>query len=506
MPKDNSMSNSLTVLAIFSLALVGRLLFLFLVSGLGYNGWYHDSYHHWQIAYYTLHVGLKQVPPRMWDLNGMEYFWGLLPTLTESLLLWVFNTTSMVPFRVFNSIMGSLSACLISLLGRRHFGRRVGLFAGVLATLSPVLWEVDSSGMLDPMGIALLLAALYMYERSPLICGFLLGLASLTHIEFWFLALAVCGFYIAFEKSSIKFIPSILGWLIAMVPYFWFMQTRTGDWLYALKWNYLGSIKGEWISNVQVPFEAQMVPRAVAIGFFVVSVASILYLLKKKQKIYPIHAFFLTFIAMQGVVFGATAYVVPYIAFYQIGRLFLDRLFALNYYYIAVLAPVAIEVISRSQMRSRPPFRIDAKRWTGLLLAAVVALNLSLFPYMTQQYFSETYYGPYRGQIEIADAIVANYRGGTVVSSLVIVNYRLINGGILAENVLGSIYCPKDNIREAYAWLMKHNVTWIIADENMVERFPSLASGQNSPPFYVSVFPILYRVNQTEIKNLSERL
>lgn len=506
MLKDNRRSNRLTVLAVFALALVCRLSFLFLVSGLEYNGWYHDSYHHWQIAYYTLHVGLKQDPPRMWDLNGMEYFWGLLPTLTESLLLWVFNTTSMVPFRVFNSIMGSFSTYLIYLLGKRYFSQRVGLFAGVLAALSPVLWEVDSSGMLDPMGITLLLAALYMYERSPLACGFLLGSASLTHIEFWFLTLAVCGFYIAFQKSSVKFIPSILGWLIPMMPYFWFMQTRTGDWLYALRWNYLGSVKGEWISNVKVPFEAEIVPRVVAISFLAVSVVSILYLLKKKTAVYPIHAFFLTFVAMQGAIFGATAYVVPYIAFYQIGRLFLDRLFALNYYYIAILAPLAIEIISKRQTVSRHPFRIDTKRWAGLLFAVIVALDLFLFPYVTQQYFSETYYGPYRGQIELADAIAANYQGGTVISSLVIVNYRLINRGILAEKVLGSIYCPKGDVREAYTWLMKHNATWIIVDENMVERFPILASGQNSPPFHVSATPILYRVNQTELEHLSETL
>jgi len=504
MLKDNGKSNQLTILTIFSLALVCRLSFLFLVSGLEYNGWYHDSYHHWQIAYYTLHVGLKQNPPRMWDLNGMEYFWGLLPTLAESFLLWLFNTASMVPFRVFNAIAGSFSACLIYLLGRRYFSRRVGLFAGMLAALSPVLWEVDSSGMLDPMGITLLLAALYMYEMSPLACGFLLGLASLTHIEFWFLALAACGFYIAFEKSGVKFIPSILGWLIPMAPYFWFMQTRTGDWLYALKWNYLGSVKGEWISNVQVPFEIEIVPRAVAIGFLAVSFASILYLLKKKTETYPIHSFFLTFIAMQGVIFGATAYVVPYIAFYQIGRLFLDRLFALNYYYIWILVAIGVEIVVTRKVSLIPRFKTNPKRLKSLMFFFIIAVDLSVFPYVSQQYFAHEYKAPFEGQVELGDKILTNYRGGTVVSSLVIVNYRLISGGITAENVLGSIYCPRNDLMEAYKWLRRHNVTLIITDENMMESFPILRKNEDAPPFHLAFAPGVFYVNQTELETALE--
>jgi len=31
------------------------------------------SYHHWQISYLTLKIGLAH--GRMWDLNGMEYYW-----------------------------------------------------------------------------------------------------------------------------------------------------------------------------------------------------------------------------------------------------------------------------------------------------------------------------------------------------------------------------------------------------------------------------------------------
>ena len=38
---------------LFFLAFVLRLGFLILISGPEYTGWYFDSFHHWQIAYYT---------------------------------------------------------------------------------------------------------------------------------------------------------------------------------------------------------------------------------------------------------------------------------------------------------------------------------------------------------------------------------------------------------------------------------------------------------------------
>src|SRR3990170_2562721 len=67
-------------LLIFFIALVPRLYFIFFVNnpqnaGLG---WYNDSYHHWQIAYLTQEIGLSHGFLRLWDLIGMEYFWGIL--------------------------------------------------------------------------------------------------------------------------------------------------------------------------------------------------------------------------------------------------------------------------------------------------------------------------------------------------------------------------------------------------------------------------------------------
>jgi len=500
-------------LALFFLALDLRLLFLVLVAGLEYCGWYHDSYHHWQIAYYTLHVGLKQNPPRMWDLNGQEYFWGLLPTLTESFLLWVFNTASIVPFRIFNFVMGSLSVCLVYLLGKKYFDKQIGLFSALLAAFCPILWEVDTSGMLDPMGVTCLLLALLLYDKGPFTAGLFLGLASLSHIEFWFLALGVMGCYIAFEKSGTDFVPAVLGWLVPMAPYFYFLYTRTEthDPLYALRYNYLASVAGEWL-DVSLPLEAQIWPRSAAVGFLILSLAVLLYLLRRRPRDYIIHAFFWGFMAMQGVIFGLTAYIVPYLAMGQVPRLLIDRLFALNYYYISLMTALILRRLSLmlKALSPRLSFHFISFQMDHVFLLLTILVYLLSLPFVTQQYFNTVYFSPYEKQVRTADWIALNYEGGSVISSLVILNYRLINRGVLYTAISGSLYSPlyygSKNITDSYLWLKNLNVTWVIVDQNIIENFPFLKSYPvHYPPFHMKNgirspgYEYVYYVNQTEL-------
>ena len=492
---------------IFLVAVSLRIGFIFFVSGPEYVGWYQDSFHHWQIAYYTLHVGLAQNPPRMWDLGGMEYFWGVLPTLIESFLLRISNSSSIVPFRIFNSVSGSLSACLIYSLVKKYFGGKKAIIASILAALSPTLIEVDTSGMLDPIGVTFLFAALLFYDRKPLLCGVFAGLASLTHIEFWFLALAICGCYAIFEKSGIKFIPSLFGWLLVMTPYFYFMQTMTGDPLYALRWNFLGNVAGQWVRTVPVPIQAQILARGVAVIGLFSSLTLILYLLKRRPSSYIVHTFFFTYLAMKGSILGLTAYILPYIAMNQIGRLLIDRLFALNHYYVLILGALAIWWLPKKlELRGVISGKMSQNTIRRILVATVLLANVLTLPYIGYEYFNRVYREPHEGQSHLADAIVSDYHGGTVVSSLVIVNYRLINRGIHYENVVGSIYCPRNNQTEAYRWLIRHNVTWIVLDENIIECFPAFKEGypgENHPPFYRSKESIvIYFVNQTELASL----
>ncbi|TMD35164.1 MAG: hypothetical protein E6I95_04275, partial [Chloroflexi bacterium] len=77
-------------------ATIPRLLYLFVFTdpenpGLGA---YNDVWHHWQIAYMTKEIGLSAPGgPRLWDLKGLEYFWGVLHPL---LMVGVFDVTGSI--------------------------------------------------------------------------------------------------------------------------------------------------------------------------------------------------------------------------------------------------------------------------------------------------------------------------------------------------------------------------------------------------------------------------
>ena len=504
----------LKAISLFVVAIIARMLFLQMV-GFDYAGWYVDSYHHWQIAFYTLHIGLAQNPPRMWDLSGQEYFWGPLPTLAESLLLYLFNSTTLTPFRVFNSVVGSISVIFVYFIGRRYFSDGVGIVAGIATALSPVLWEADTSGMLDPLGLTLLLLAILLYKRKNYTCGVVLGLASLAHIDFWFLSLALISFYLMFEGSFTGFVSALLGWLTPMVPYFYFMQSATGEALYALHYNFLSNIGGAGIQGITVPFQDQILARSVFIVLLLIAVVYGARLIRQKPSSYPAHGFFLSRVAMHGVIFGLTPYVIPYIFFGQIPRVLIDRLFALEYYYIPFVVAVAVfafykkmdgkpafffkrSTLNKKRIETTKPESATRIRLTGILVILLV-FNACLVPLVTYEYY--TTYGPYEYQLQIADYITSHYVGGTIVNSLVIVNYRLINNGISYRHVLGTLYCPAGGGSAARDWLLKNYVTWVIADNNLDTCFPALLQSSGTSPFRLVFGTQVYSVDQQQLSS-----
>jgi hypothetical protein len=411
--------------------------------------------------------------------------------------------------------MGGISVVLIYFLGRRFFNDGVGLVAGVATALSPVLWEVDTSGMLDPMGITLLFLALLLFRKKNYWTGFVLGLASLVHIEFWFLSLALIAFYLVFEGSSTEFVAALIGWLTVMVPYFYVLQTETGDFLYQLRYNLFSSVGGAGIQGIAVPFQAQIIPRAIFVIMLVMAVVFVIGLLIQKPASYPFHGFFLSRVAMHGIIFGLTPYIIPFIAFGQIPRVLIDRLFALEYYYIpfvvaAILAhlhttfheknrffdkALTYNTLHKKREQTRPAQ--SRGRLVGMLMILLL-FNVTLIPLVTYEYY--TTYGSYQYQLQMADFITSNYQGGTVVDSIVTVNYRLINNGIPYQHVLGTLYCPTVGGPAARDWLIKNNVTWVIPDRNLEACFPSL-QGNATAPFHLAFGTQVYYVNQQELAN-----
>ena len=437
------------MLIVLCVALVSRLAFLFLVpGGLQNVGWYLDSYHHWQIAYFTLKIGIFQ--GRLWDLGGVEYFWGILPPLVQAGLLGLFNSTSIIFIRLANSLFGSISVAIVYFIVKRYFGLKSGLIAAILCAINPVLIAADTSGMNEPMGIMFLLAGVYFYDRSEFRSGILFALASMTRAEYWILSLGVIMLYLVFERNATRFIPNMAGWLALMIPYMWHLRVVTGNPFYPLYWNFLGNISGQWVTQIALTGAQQSIKYFFVFGL-IASTTLLVVLFKRKPRSYPVIALFLGYFAMQSVVFGFSAYINGWTEWYPF-----DRIFSLDYVFVAVLVSVAAAKSMRKGSLKLP--KINWRMLGVALVVVALLLQTLLFPPILSLYSSSL--RGYQSASQFATFVVSQYRSGTILvpGSEVYLTYALVNDGITAQHILSEKYHPK-NCNDTMMWLQENNVT-----------------------------------------------
>jgi hypothetical protein len=147
-----------TFLLFFSIAIIPRIIVWALIP----LDWNSDSYHQWQISYLTLKIGLRH--GRLWDLNGCELNWGVVPHIVQTLLLGVLSTTSIAPYRVLNIVMGGVNTYLVYLIGRDNFYWKVGFYAGILFAFYPAAVIFDVIAMQETLALCLALLSVYTFR------------------------------------------------------------------------------------------------------------------------------------------------------------------------------------------------------------------------------------------------------------------------------------------------------------------------------------------------------
>ena len=103
----------------WSVALLPRLYALFFLTDPQNpgDGWHGDVFHHWQIAYLTKEIGLWDPSgPRLWDLKGLDYFWGLIHPALLVILFYVSGSVDIVIPRLVSVFFGALAVVLLSLI------------------------------------------------------------------------------------------------------------------------------------------------------------------------------------------------------------------------------------------------------------------------------------------------------------------------------------------------------------------------------------------------------
>jgi len=438
--------------------------------------WNWDSYHHWQISYLTLKIGLRQ--GRMLDLSGSEYYWGMVPHLVQAFLLWAFNTASIAPYRALNVLLGGVNVYLLYLIGRDNIYWEVGLYAGLLYALYPIAAVFDAIAMQETLALFLVLLSLYLFRVRPFWSGVFLALACQSRIELWMVSMIFIAGVILVERASTKIVPFLVSWLTLTGLFCWIFALQTSNPIYPLYWS-LYSTFGGWTGSSQgKPFLELMLgwiylklrtwptkPTGLAIlGSMFVVLWVFVDMVRKRWRRYHIYLFFIASVVVLGPL------LLPYF-----GKE-LEYLLLMLRLSIPVAALGGIILTYQLLKAGVPGLHIRFRSLhleKGLLLLALIS---HLFVIPAYGYFQSK---P-EGVFSTADEGMRYYTGGTIISNYPMLNYRLVTKWrVKAADLLGTHYSPasygvKDPVEYA-RWLKENNVTlWIYRGEEGKEAWSIL--------------------------------
>jgi dolichyl-phosphate-mannose-protein mannosyltransferase len=353
-------------------AAIPRLLYLFVLSDPENAGVkrYGDVWHHWQIAYLTKEIGLSAPGgPRLWDLKGLDYFWGILHPL---LMVAVFDLTGSIDIvldRLVSLVFGVVVVLLVFSLVRRHWGTQAAAAAALIATFLPTSVMNDASGMIEPLGVALcLLGVLGWTRRRGFWSGLAFGLATMARAEAWIFGLGMVAAAFFRRQGWQQRFPLLAGFGGVMLLYMKVLQDRTGNPIYPLWWNIFANAVGKWESE---PVSAgQAAVRPVLGLLMIAATAGLAWSLWRRPASYMFLTFGFGYWVFVTGMLGFTSYLASWVWWMPI-----TRVFAYPYVFAGVLVAIVLFWwVPRRYGTRALPFA-----WTGLV-AVLLATQLVWIP------------------------------------------------------------------------------------------------------------------------------
>jgi len=352
--------------AVWAVALLPRLYALFFLTNPQNPGdhWHGDVFHHWQIAYLTKEIGLWDPSgPRLWDLKGLDYFWGLIH---PALLVAVFYLTGSVDIiipRLVSVFFGALAVVLLFSLCRRYWGLGVGLAAALFAALLPTSVFIDSTGFLEPMGIALVLLGIWLWPKGGLWTGVAWALAAMARAEAWIFSLGMLVatyFRRAHERERLL---ATVAWIALILAYMKILLDRTGNPIYPVYWNLLANIFGKWeFATGLTP--TQVAARPFLVALMLVGLAGLGWTLWRRPPSYMLLTFGFGYLAYTGLSLGLTSYLKSWESwFWQ------ERFFLFPYEFAGVLLAVLLLAIAPRRLGRR----VVPAGWAVVVIVLVAA-------------------------------------------------------------------------------------------------------------------------------------
>ena len=440
------------VLGLAGLAVLARLAYLALgTADSRFVAWYIDSFHHWQISFLTKEIGFAN-GPRLWDLGGMEYFWGVIPSVLGALALAVTGSSALWPVQALNVIAGAATVGVLYLVGRRYWSHWAGVTLGGFFAISPVSILTDASGMQEPIAFLFLALGLLFLLDRPLIAAIFLGLAASSRPDYWLYTLAILATVAVVRRAPGSFLaaprtlaPYAAGYAIGMVPYLQHMWIQTGNPFYALYWNFMGNVRGAWMPVVEPTphqLEAQLAAR-VLLAAAVVGLGLVVW---RRPAGWPVLAAGLWGCFLIGYVLGISKYILGYL-----DRFWLDRIMLLPYLALATILAMGIARLARAGRAGR----IAA---VSSLVVSAVLLSALWIP--AQRYQTDA--AGFHRDLDFAQraAPVATTGRILVPGDAVVATYGLVQEGVRARRLLSQLYHPEERA-ELDAWMREMDVRWV---------------------------------------------
>ncbi len=421
------------LLGVAAAALLPRLVYLFLLSdpenaGHGFT----DAYHHWQIAYLTKEIGLSH-GPRLWDLRGVEYFWGLMHPLLMTVVFIATGSPDIVLARLLSLGFGSLAVVLIFLLCQRYWGLPVAAAAAAFAAFSPASVFNDDAGMVEPIAIALLLLGIWLTPKRGFWAGVAWGCAALARVEAWLFAAGLVVAWLLGQRSAQSRLPLTVGWILVMGLYLKFLLDQTGNAIYPLYWNFQVVALGSTETSSSLTSEQQLL--RIPLGAIVIAaVAGLAWSLWKRPPSYLLLTYGFGYWVFQAGALGFTALL-------RHSSEWMERRFEFPLDFAAILVAVLLLKVL--------PENLPRLRGLGWPVAVAGLIAVQVFWIPIQSAYAATEPG-YQDQVRLGRAIgeVYNqpaYKGGVIAvpgNAPTLVYTMVRDGGVRGDRITSEFYDP----------------------------------------------------------------
>lgn len=475
---NTSLQKKLTILfavVIFFIAVIPRVIYLFFFTDPQNVGidWYGDVYHHWQIAFLSKEIGFSHGFLRLWDLKGMEFYWGLLHPLLLSILFAITGSISVVIPRMVSIVFGSGCIVLIYLIVERYFNRVTAFGAALFAVFFPVTLFSETLGMQEPLGLFFLLLGIYILPMYPTLAGIPWFMAGMVRSEFWVIGFALMIIALLREKlSSDKKILFLLGYVIPSLLYMKYLLNWTGNPIYPIWVAYFAVYVGDWflpstLSPVQETI--QLVSRIVLLLTVIIGG----FYIWKKPKAYLFILLGLGNIAFFTLVHGFGARIRGWTP-----NTIVDRMLSYPYEFLGVVLAIILIYYLPKLLRLK-----QLKYFSFLIIIAVIFATQPIW-FTIEGFHKVSMHPSWEHEMKIADFISKKYDTGTIIIpsgrpglTYTLAYYHHVPG----KYIMGEMYNPLTYItgdpfveygktrKKVIAWLKKENIRYIVINDRPAE-------------------------------------